>query len=58
MAEGIGVLFEADLRFEIDKKEGLAVHTPAGGTVLTLISDDNFSAVKRTEPLQFTLVGP
>ena len=51
MSEGIGVLFEADLRFEIDKKEGLAVHTPAGGTVFTLISDDNFSAVKRTEPL-------
>jgi hypothetical protein len=53
------VLFEANLRFEIDNMEGLAVHqTPAGETVLTLISDDNFSAVQRTELLQFTLVGP
>jgi hypothetical protein len=53
------VLFEADLRFEIDNMEGLAVHqTPAGETVLTLISDDNFSALQRTELLQFTLTGP
>ena len=53
------VLFEADLRFEIDNMEGLAVHqTPAGEIVLTLISDDNFSALQRTELLQFTLVGP
>jgi hypothetical protein len=59
VSEGIGVLFEADLRFEIDNMEGLAVHqTPAGKTVLTLISDDNFSAVKRNELLQFTLAGP
>jgi len=59
VSEGIGVLFEADLRFEIDNMEGLAVHqTPAGETVLTLISNDNFSAVKRNELLQFTLAGP
>jgi hypothetical protein len=52
------VLFHADLRFEIDNMEGLAVHqTPAGETVLTLVSDDNFSALERTELLQFTLVG-
>jgi hypothetical protein len=52
------VIFEADLRFEIDNMEGLAVHqTPAGEIVLTLISDDNFSALQRTELLQFTLVG-
>jgi hypothetical protein len=52
------VLFEADLRFEIDNMEGLAVHqTPAGEIVLTLISDDNFSALQRTELLQFTLAG-
>jgi hypothetical protein len=51
-------IFKADLRFEIDNMEGLAVHqTPAGETVLTLISDDNFSALQRTELLQFTLVG-
>ncbi len=53
------VLFEAGLRFEIDNMEGLAVHqTPAGQTVLTLISDDNFSALQRTELLQFTLAEP
>jgi hypothetical protein len=51
------VLFEADLRFEIDNMEGLAVHqTPAGEIVLTFISDDNFSTLQRTELLQFTLV--
>jgi hypothetical protein len=51
-------IFAADLRFEIDNMEGLAVHqTPTGETVLTLVSDDNFSALQRTELLQFTLVG-
>ena len=40
------VLFEADLGYEIDNMEGLSVHrSPAGETVLTLISDDNFSTV-------------
>jgi hypothetical protein len=39
--------------------EGLSVHRSAGGeTVLTLISDDNFSAVQRTLLLQFTLAEP
>ena len=39
--------------------EGLSFHRSAGGeTVLTLISDDNFSAVQRTLLLQFTLVEP
>jgi hypothetical protein len=53
------VLFEADLRFEIDNMEGLAVHnTATGEVVLTLVSDDNFSALQRTELLQFTLVSP
>lgn len=51
------VLFEADLRYEIDNMEGLAVHRTANGeVVLTLISDDNFSALQRTELLQFTLL--
>jgi hypothetical protein len=51
------VLFEADLRFEIDNMEGLAVHRTANGeVVLTLISDNNFSALQRTELLQFTLL--
>jgi hypothetical protein len=53
------VLLEADLRFEIDNMEGLSVHqTGAGEIVLTLVSDDNFSAVQRTLLLQFTLVEP
>ncbi len=39
--------------------EGLSVHRTAGGeTVLTLISDDNFSAIQRTLLLQFTLAEP
>jgi hypothetical protein len=53
------VLFEADLGYEIDNMEGLSVHRTAGGeTVLTLISDDNFSMLQRTLLLQFTLTEP
>jgi len=53
------ILFDVDLGYEIDNMEGLSVHRSAGGeTVLTLISDDNFSAVQRTLLLQFTLVEP
>jgi len=52
------VLFEADLRQSIDNMEGLSVHRgPDGETVITMISDDNFSALQRTLLLQFTLVG-
>ena len=37
--------------------EGLGVHVSANGdTVLTLISDDNFSILQRTVLLQFKLV--
>lgn len=53
------VLFEADLSYQIDNMEGLAVHqTPAGDVVLTLVSDDNFSTLQRTLLLQFKLVQP
>jgi hypothetical protein len=39
--------------------EGLSVHrSPSGETVLTLISDDNFSPLQRTLLLQFTLAEP
>ena len=43
---------------EIDNMEGLAVHrSPRSDTVLTLISDDNFSSfLQRTILLQFTLL--
>jgi hypothetical protein len=52
-------LIEVDLGYEIDNMEGLSVHRGAGGeTVLTLISDDNFSIIQRTLLLQFTLAEP
>ena len=51
------VVFEADLGHEIDNMEGIDVHvTPDGETVLTMVSDDNFSMLQRTLLLQFTLV--
>jgi hypothetical protein len=50
-------IFEADLGYEIDNFEGIDAHvTPEGDTVLTLISDDNFSMLQRTLLMQFTLV--
>jgi hypothetical protein len=50
------VLLEADLGYEIDNMEGLSVHRGADGeTVLTLVSDDNFSMLQRTVLLQFVL---
>jgi len=53
------VLFDVDLGYEIDNMEGLSVHRSAGGeVVLTLISDDNFSALQRTLLLQFALAEP
>jgi hypothetical protein len=54
--DGPGI-FEADLGYEIDNMEGIdAFVTPEGDTVLTLVSDDNFSMIQRTLLLQFTLV--
>jgi hypothetical protein len=50
-------IFNADLGYEIDNMEGIDAHTGAdGSTVLTMISDDNFSMLQRTLLLQFTLV--
>ena len=49
-------LIEADLGQEIDNMEGLAVHQDGLKTVLTLISDDNFSFLQRTVLLEFALV--
>lgn len=52
-------LFEADLGQEIDNMEGLSIHRSAAGeTVLTLVSDDNFSVIQRTLLLQFVLAEP
>jgi hypothetical protein len=50
-------IFDADLGHEIDNMEGIDAHvTPEGATVLTMVSDDNFSMIQRTLLLQFTLV--
>ncbi len=50
-------IFDADLGYEIDNMEALDVHrTEEGETVLTMVSDDNFSMLQRTLILQFTLV--
>jgi hypothetical protein len=51
-------LIVADLAYQIDNMEGIAVHTNAAGeTILTLVSDDNFSVLQRNLLLQFALVG-
>ena len=50
-------LIEADLGYQIDNMEGIAVHRNAQGeTVITVVSDDNFSPIQRNLLLQFTLV--
>ena len=52
-------IFTADLGEEIDNMEGIdAFVTPEGDTVLTMVSDDNFSLIQRTLLLQFTLLEP
>jgi hypothetical protein len=51
------VLLQADLGYQIDNMEGIGVHRNAEGeTILTLISDDNFSPIQRNLLLQFALV--
>jgi len=50
-------IFEADLGYEIDNFEGIDTHvTESGDTVITLVSDNNFSMLQRTLLMQFTLV--
>ena len=50
------VLLEANDSFNIDNMEGIAAHRAASGeTVLTLMSDDNFSPLQRTLIMQFAL---
>ena len=52
-------LIVADLGYQIDNMEGIAVHRNADGeTILTLVSDDNFSFIQRNLLLQFALVNP
>ena len=50
-------IFAADMAHEIDNLEAIDVHvTEAGETVVTMLSDDNFSMLQRTLLLQFTLI--
>jgi hypothetical protein len=57
LMDGPELIF-ADMGFQIDNMEGIAVHRATNGElVLTLISDDNFSAIQRNLLLQFTLPG-
>ena len=50
------ILMEADMRFQIDNMEGMAVRPgPNGDTLITLLSDDNQSMIQRTIFLQFAL---
>ena len=49
------VVLEAGMGYEIDNMEAMSAKRDAEGvTVLTLLSDDNYSAVQRTLLLQFT----
>lgn len=48
------VVMEADTQYQIDNMEAIAAHRDADGvTVLTLMSDNNYSKVQRTLLLQF-----
>ena len=50
------VLLEANDSFNIDNMEAIAAtRAPSGETVLTLMSDDNFSPLQRTLIMQFAL---
>jgi hypothetical protein len=50
------VLLEATDALNIDSMEGIALHRSATGeTILTLISDDNYSALQRTLLMQFAV---
>jgi hypothetical protein len=50
------ILFEADSGDQIDNMEGISIHkNPRGETIITLISDDNFSVLQRTLILELVL---
>jgi len=50
------VLLEATDSLNIDNMEAIGVHRRASGeTIITLMSDDNFSPLQRTLIMQFTL---
>ena len=50
------VILDAGMTYQIDNMEGLSVHQDeAGRTLLTIVSDDNYSILQRTLILQFAL---
>lgn len=51
------LILDADMGQEIDNLEGLCVHREGGRTIITMISDDNFSLIQRTVLLEFELLG-
>jgi hypothetical protein len=52
------ILLTLDNTHHIDNMEGVSVHRgPAGETLVTLVSDDNFSIAQRSLLLQFRWVG-
>ncbi len=51
------VIFESDASHRIDNMEGLTIHREGAETIVTMVSDDNFSAMQRTLLLEFALVG-
>jgi hypothetical protein len=50
------LVLDADMSRQIDNMEGISAHRAGKDTVLTLVSDDNFSPIQRTLLLQFKLV--
>lgn len=51
------ILIEAGNGHQIDNMEAIALHRDAAGeTILTLLSDDNFSGLQRTLLLRFALI--
>ncbi|MGO4523376.1 esterase-like activity of phytase family protein [Microvirga sp. 2MCAF35] len=51
------VLYESEASHQVDNMEGLAIHKEGRDTVLSLISDDNFSSLQKTVLLEFSLLG-
>ena len=49
------VLYESEPSHQVDNMEGLAIHREGRDAVLSLISDNNFSALQRTLLLEFSL---
>ncbi|HET7911635.1 MAG TPA: esterase-like activity of phytase family protein [Pseudolabrys sp.] len=51
-------MIEADLGYQIDNMEGIALHRNASGeAIITLVSDDDFSVIQRNLLLQFAVIG-